>query len=133
MKQVANYDEKRIETDDELKITMTNYNLALDEFPLSMYKNLIDEIKDHKEADNSQDLRIRIRGNKQSLSLASIRENENQVPYLYISADSNGLNYSTVEPNKDPKFLIMIRPLETFTAVNFVSSEMSIYIKNRGE
>ena len=49
MKQTAEYREERTETPEELEISITNYMLELDEFPLSVYENLVDEIKKHTE------------------------------------------------------------------------------------
>ena len=133
MKQVTTYEEERTETPEELEISITNYMLELNEFPLSMYENLVDEIKKHTEQSDYQNLRIRIRGNMHTVSLASIKECGNEMPYLYMSINSGVLHYSTVELNKDPKFLIRMNKLKDFTSVCLMSSNMSIFIKNRGE
>ena len=128
MKQTAEYREERKETDDELLITITNYKLALDEFPLSMYENLINEIKDHKNRNNDQNLRIRILGHE----TITLTTNKLQ-GHLFMFISSGSIVYSTVKIGLDIEELIRTHTLEQHTAINFMGTDTTIYIKHEGE
>lgn len=128
MKQTVEYREERKETDDELMIIITNYKLALDEFPLSMYENLIDEIKDHKNRNNDQNLRIRILG--QEMIVLSTNKLQD---YLYMYISSGSIVYSTIKRRLDIEDLIRTNTLEHGTAINFMGTDMTIYINHEGE
>lgn len=128
MKQTAEYREERKETDKELMITITNCKLALDEFPLSMYENLIDEIKNHKNRNNDQNLRISILGDE-TITLSTNKLQD----YLYMFITSGSIVYSTVKNGLDIEKLIRTHTLEQHTAINFMGSDMTIYIKHESE
>lgn len=128
MKQTAEYREERKETDKELMITITNHKLALDEFPLSMYENLIDEIKDHKNRNNDQNLRIMILG-REMITLSTDKLQD----YVHMFMSSGSIVYSTVKNRLDIEELIRTCVLEHHTAINFIGSDMSIYIKHEEE
>lgn len=134
MKQTANYRTQREETEKGLTIIISNYKLGLDEFPLSMYENLIEEIATHKERKDNKNLRIMILGNYQTLSLVSDKGNgDEEESHLYMSMTSHGIVYSSVRMKEDPMDLIKIYELESKMGITFLSSELSIYVTKRGE
>lgn len=135
MKQTAMYEISKKTTETEILIRVDNYKLTMEDFPLSMYENLVEDIKAFDEDDQLKTLTIVISGNNQRMFLVSRKVTElESEPYNYMSMlAGGGICYSTIAMNESPRRLLRVRELSTgTTAINFMA-DVSVYIKSRGE